>query len=101
MPLKEDTELMPSTLETIDTAFYNWVNETLDISATSNRGWNKVPLIWVSAERSFQVKNDKDLRDEFGVLKLLGIRWSSICVKAFAACRHILGHRLQQSRRCP
>ena len=67
MPLKEDTELMPSTLETIDTAFYNWVNETLDISATSNRGWNKVPLIWVSAERSFQVKNDKDLRDEFGV----------------------------------
>ena len=70
MPLKEDTELMPSTLETIDTAFYNWVNETLDISATSNRGWNKVPLIWVSAERSFQVKNDKDLRDEFGVLKL-------------------------------
>ena len=51
MPLKEDTELMPSTLETIDTAFYDWVNETLDISATSNRGWNKVPLIWVSAER--------------------------------------------------
>ena len=69
MPLKEDTELMPSTLETVDTAFYNWVNETLDISATSNRGWNKVPLIWVSAERSFQVKNDKDLRDDFGVLE--------------------------------
>ena len=70
MPLNETTELMPSTLETIDTAFFNWVNETLDISATSNRGWDKVPLIWVSAERSFQVKNDKDLRDEFGVLKL-------------------------------
>ena len=70
MPAKEQTELMPSTLETVDTAFYNWVDETLNISATSNRGWGKVPLIWVSAERSFQVKNDKDLRDEFGVLKL-------------------------------
>ena len=39
MPAKEQTELMPSTLETVDTAFYNWVDETLNISATSNRGW--------------------------------------------------------------
>jgi len=61
---------MPSTLETIDQAFYTWLDETLDIFATSNRGWNKVPLIWVSAERAFQVKHDKDLRDNLGVLKL-------------------------------
>jgi hypothetical protein len=70
MALKETKEIMPSTLETIDRAFYDWVNKTLDISATTNRGWNKVPLIWVSAERSFQIKEDKNLRDEFGVLKL-------------------------------
>ena len=61
---------MPATLETIDQAFYNWLNESLDISATTNKGWNKVPLIWVSAERSYQVKHNKDLRDSFGVLKL-------------------------------
>ncbi len=70
MALKEQKVIMPSTLETIDTAFYDWVNETLDISATTNRGFNKVPLIWVSAERAFQVKHDKNLRDDFGVLKL-------------------------------
>ena len=66
----KEYQIMPSTLETIDQAFYNWVDETLAISATTNKGWKKVPLIWVSAERAFQIKHDKDLRDSFGVLKL-------------------------------
>jgi|TARA_E500000305_G_C4005459_1_gene229671 hypothetical protein len=69
-PVDREYEIMPSNLETIDRAFYNWLDETLDIFATSNRGWNKVPLLWVSAERAFQVKHDKDLRDSNGVLKL-------------------------------
>ncbi len=69
-PVDREYEIIPSTLETIDQAFYNWLDEKLDIFATTNRGWNKVPLIWVSAERAFQVKEDKDLRDKFGVLKL-------------------------------
>ena len=47
MAIKETKEIMPSTLETIDRAFYDWINETLDISSTTNKGWNKVPLIWV------------------------------------------------------
>jgi len=63
-------ELMPSTLQTIDQAFYTWVDETLDIFASSNKGWKKVPLVWVSAERSYQIKHDKNLRDDYGVLKL-------------------------------
>jgi|TARA_R110000824_G_scaffold93972_2_gene227145 hypothetical protein len=63
-------EVMPATLETIDQAFYKWLDETLDVFATSNTGWKKVPLIWISAERSFQVKHNKDLRDSHGVLKL-------------------------------
>jgi hypothetical protein len=62
-------QLMPSTLETIDQALYNWLDDTLDISATTNTGWKKVPLIWISAERSYQIKHDKDLRDDYGVLK--------------------------------
>ena len=66
----KEFQIMPSTLETIDLAMYQWLDETLNVFATTNRGWNKVPLIWVSAERAFQIKSDKDLRDEFGVLKL-------------------------------
>jgi hypothetical protein len=63
-------EIMPSTLETIDQAFYTWLDETLNVFSTTNKGWNKVPLIWVSAERAFQIKSNKDLRDDYGVLKL-------------------------------
>ncbi len=61
---------MPSTIETIDTAFYNWINETINPSATTNKGFKKVPVIWISAERAFQIKADQDLRDKNGVLKL-------------------------------
>ena len=61
---------MPSTIETIDTAFYNWVNETINPSAITNKGFKKVPVIWISAERAFQIKADKDLRDKNGVVKL-------------------------------
>ena len=79
-PVDREYEIMPSTLETIDTAFYSWIDETLDVSATTNKGWKKVPLIWVSAERTFQSKADKDLRDANGVLKfpIMTIERSSI-----------------------
>jgi len=66
-------QLMPSTLETIDQALYNWLEGDLDIFATTNTGWKKVPLTWVSAERAYQVKHNKDLRDSYGVLKLPAI----------------------------
>lgn len=66
----KEYQIMPSTLETIDQALYKWVDESIDVSTTTNSGWKKVPLIWISAERAFQVKHDKDLRDSFGVLRL-------------------------------
>jgi len=69
-PVDREYEIMPSTLETIDTAFYQWLDDTLNVFATSNKGWKKVPLVWISAERSYQVKHNKDLRDTYGVLKL-------------------------------
>ena len=65
----KEISLMPSTLETIDRALYEWLDE-LDIFATTNRGWKKVPTIWAGSERAHQVKNDKDIRDSSGVLKL-------------------------------
>ena len=67
--LKEIT-FMPSTIETIDHAFFNWVNETISPSSTTNKGFKKVPVIWISAERAYQIKSDQDLRDSSGVLKL-------------------------------
>jgi len=54
---------LPSTLETIDTALYNHIDNDMNIFCVTNKGWEKVPVIWVSAERAYQVKNSKDLRD--------------------------------------
>jgi len=66
----EEIPFLPSTIETIDVGFYNWVNESLDLHTNTNSGWKKVPCLWLSAERVFQIKNDKDLRDSSGKLKL-------------------------------
>jgi hypothetical protein len=54
--------LIPSTLETVDMAFYDFVNN-LNISATTNDGFKRVPIIWMTAERAFHIKNDKDIRE--------------------------------------
>lgn len=62
--------MMPSTLEDIDTALYDYINKTLNIHSTNNKGFEKVPVIWVSAERSYQIKHDKGLRDKNGSMIL-------------------------------
>lgn len=67
--LKEIT-FMPSTAENIDQAIFKFINEELDLFTTTNKGRKKVPVIWVSAERAHQIKNNRDLRDNNGVLKL-------------------------------
>ena len=61
---------MPSTLETIDYAIYNWLNDEMDLHTTTQEGFEKVPVIWSGAERAFQVKRDNDLRDLDGALVL-------------------------------
>jgi len=63
-------EIQPSTIETIDRAMLTWVDEQMNVHTTTNKGWNKVPVIWLSSERNFHIKNNKDLRDANGVLKL-------------------------------
>jgi hypothetical protein len=65
-----EVAFMPSTLETIDRALFKFAEEELDLHVNTNKGWTKVPVLWVSAERAFQIKNDKNLRDSTGVLKL-------------------------------
>ena len=68
MPSKE-YPLQPSTLETIDIAIYNLVNDGFDLHTTTNGGFKKVPVLWISPERAFNSK-DKDIRDSVGKLKL-------------------------------
>jgi len=67
---KEETVLAlePSKIETVDFALFEWVDKTMDIHTTTNSGFRKVPVIWVSGERSFQIKNKKEMRDSEGSL---------------------------------
>jgi hypothetical protein len=60
--------LSPSNIETVDIAVYNWLNEQMDIRCDTYDGFKKVPVIWVSAERAYQIKKDQTLRDERGTL---------------------------------
>ena len=64
----KEIEIAPSSIETIDRAMFNWINDELDLHCTTNKGWKKIPVLWVSPERSYQIKNNKDLRDDNGAL---------------------------------
>ena len=61
--------LEPSTIETIDTAIYNLINDEFNLHTTTNIGFRKVPVLWMSPERAVNSK-DKDIRDSVGKLKL-------------------------------
>ena len=66
-----------STMENIDRAVFEYIDGTLSLHAETNEGWKKVPVIWVSAERAFQIKKpeaspaeDGTIRDARGALVL-------------------------------
>jgi hypothetical protein len=52
----------PSTIEDIDRALYNFVNDDLNIFCNTNEGFRKVPVLFASPERAFSIKDDPDLR---------------------------------------
>jgi hypothetical protein len=58
----------PSTIETVDTAIYNYINDKINVSSQTNEGFKKVPILWVGAERAFQIKNNPETKDEDGKL---------------------------------
>ena len=66
----KEISLMPSTIETIDQALFDFIDNELDLYTTTNKGSKKTPVIWVSAERAHQIKNDREIRDSNGSLKL-------------------------------
>jgi hypothetical protein len=59
-----------SGFENIDTAVYKFLSDTLNIHSVTNKGYTKVPVIWLGTERAHQIKNNKELRDKVGKLKL-------------------------------
>lgn len=71
--IDNDLDFAPSTLETVDYAIYDYINENLDLKTLTNEGRKKVPVIWSSAERSFQVKNNQEYRDKEGLIILPAI----------------------------
>ena len=58
-----------STIETIDQSVLNFV-KGLSLSTKTNKGFKPVPIIWGTAERAYQVKKNKDIRDSQGLLVL-------------------------------
>jgi len=66
----EEVGMLSSTIEGIDYAITSWLKEDLNLSARTNAGYTQVPVFWQSPERSFQVKDDRSLRDENGAIIL-------------------------------
>tara|TARA_R100000908_G_C3752098_1_gene146608 strand:- start:1608 stop:2438 length:831 start_codon:yes stop_codon:yes gene_type:complete len=80
MPSESVEIVEPSSLETIDSAIYYYLDEVLNLSCTTNDGFKKVPIVWHGSERPYQIKNNKELRDSVGKLKLpiISVQRSSV-----------------------
>jgi len=72
--------IQPSNFETVDYAFYDFVDKKMDIRAVTNKGWKKVPIVWSSAERAFFSKEKKELSDLDGtlILPLIGVERTAL-----------------------
>jgi len=66
----KEIPFLPSTIENVDEAIFKWLDEKLDLYTTTNKGWGKVPIIWVLPERAFLSKRNKNLQDQEGSLIL-------------------------------
>ena len=62
--------MLGSSIEDIDQAIVEYIKNDLAVSTRSNDGKSKVPVLWQTPERAFQIKNDSTLRDQTGTLKL-------------------------------
>ena len=66
----KEVGMTASTIEDIDYAITSWLKKDLDLSVTTNEGFKQVPVLWQAPERAFQIKNEKDLRDQNNAIKL-------------------------------
>lgn len=98
IPGSEEIILKPSNQETVDYAVLKWVDETLNISAETNTGFRKIPIIWLTAERSFLVKSNKEIRQPESdtlIFPLISIKRENM-ERAQAAARPIPGNLFKQ-----
>ena len=68
--LEEEFSIVASSFEDIDFSMYNFIDKTLNLHTKTNKGIEKVPIIWLGSERAFQVKNNRDYRESVGKLRL-------------------------------
>jgi hypothetical protein len=59
-----------STIEGVDAAILDYVDNKANIYCTTKDGFKKVPVLWISAERAFQRKHKKELMTISGSLNL-------------------------------
>lgn len=58
----------PSTIENADFAFYDWLDKDLNLFCTQQSAFKKVPILWVSPERVYQIKSNKEFHDATGAI---------------------------------
>ena len=59
----QEIGMLGSRIEDIDYAMMSWIKEDLDLTTTTNEGYKRVPVLWQTPERAFQIKNNRDLRE--------------------------------------
>jgi len=64
----EEQVFLPSTLENIDFAIYDFL-QNLNISSTTNEGFKPVPISWVGSERAHNRKDRSWTDDETFIMK--------------------------------
>ena len=62
--------MLASDIENIDYSLMSWMKEDLALSTMTNEGFKTIPVLWQAPERAFQVKNQKELRDDNGAITL-------------------------------
>jgi len=59
-----------SSIEDVDFAIYDWLDKELNLSCNTKDGFKKTPVVWVTPERAYQVKQNKEFRDSSGTLNV-------------------------------
>jgi len=63
----EEEVITPSTLENIDFAVHDFFDKEMNVFTSTNEGFKKVPVYWVTPERSF-ARKFQELRDVNGMV---------------------------------
>ena len=57
-----------SSIENVDFAIYDWLDKELNLFCSTKDGIKKTPVLWVTPERAFQIKQNKEFRDINGTI---------------------------------